>query len=128
MFELFLLHVVEICLPCFFVSVKKRFFRCGKGGFCCFFLINLCDLYSRAFSIQENTVFVGGTPQIGDAFDRLGDAFDQLLQHYDRCGRSGVRVPRRSNHTQCCRRLTTATTFLRSCVVQTLSRGHGSHH
>ena len=45
-----------------------------------------------------------------------------------RHGRSGVRFPGRSNRTQCRQRLATAAMFLRSCVVQALSRGDGSRH
>ena len=39
-----------------------------------------------------------------------------------------ARFPGRSNRKHCCRGLATATTFLRSCVVQALSRGNGSRH
>ena len=41
------------------------------------------------------------------------------------CGRSEVRFPVRSNRTQCCQRLAIVATFLRSCVVQAISRGDG---
>ena len=40
-------------------------------------------------------------------------------------GRSGVRIPGRSNRTQRRQRLATAATFLRSCVPFALSRGDG---
>ena len=52
----------------------------------------------------------------------------QLLSTRYRCGRCGVRFPGRSNRTQCCQRLGTVATFLRSCVVQALSHGDGPHH
>ena len=45
-----------------------------------------------------------------------------------RCGRSGVRLPGRSNRTQRRQRLASAATFLRSCVGQALNRADGPRH